>query len=225
MNNENVIVRNENLENTIVIKLDVYKLIKRVSDVILSVLGILFLIPIAIVIKIIYILSGDFKSIFYSHERIGKNGKPFKLYKFRTMVTNSQEILEEMLKDEKYRKEWQENHKFENDPRITKAGNILRKTSLDELPQLINIIKGEMSIIGPRPMLQEEVDEYGKNKSKLLSMRPGLTGWWACNGRSCTSAKKRKELELYYVDNCSILLDIKIIFKTVLAVIKRDGAK
>lgn len=225
MNNENIIVRNENLENTIVIKLDVYKLIKRASDVILSVLGILFLIPIAIVIKIIYILSGDFKSIFYSHERIGKNGKPFKLYKFRTMVTNSQEILEEMLKDEKYKKEWQENHKFENDPRITKAGNILRKTSLDELPQLINIIKGEMSIIGPRPMLQEEVDEYGKNKAKLLSMRPGLTGWWACNGRSCTSAKKRKELELYYVDNCSILLDIKIIFKTVLAVIKRDGAK
>ena len=225
MNNENIIVRNENLENTIVIKLDVYKLIKRASDVILSVLGILFLIPIAIVIKIIYILSGDFKSIFYSHERIGKNGKPFKLYKFRTMVTNSQEILEEMLKDEKYKKEWQENHKFENDPRITKAGNILRKTSLDELPQLINIIKGEMSIIGPRPMLQEEVDEYGKNKAKLLSMRPGLTGWWACNGRSCTSAKKRKQLELYYVDNCSILLDIKIIFKTVLAVIKRDGAK
>lgn len=225
MNNENIIVRNENLENTIVIKLDVYKLIKRASDVILSVLGILFLIPIAIVIKIIYILSGDFKSIFYSHERIGKNGKPFKLYKFRTMVTNSQEILEEMLKDEKYKKEWQENHKFENDPRITKTGNILRKTSLDELPQLINIIKGEMSIIGPRPMLQEEVDEYGKNKAKLLSMRPGLTGWWACNGRSCTSAKKRKELELYYVDNCSILLDIKIIFKTVLAVIKRDGAK
>ena len=170
-------------------------------------------------------MTGDFKSIFYFHERIGKNGKPFKMFKYRTMVTNSAEILEEMLKDKDYLKEWKENHKFEKDPRITKIGNILRKTSLDEIPQIINIFVGDMSVIGPRPMLQEEVDDYGKNKAKLLSMRPGLTGWWACNGRSCTSNKQRKKLELYYIDNCSIWLDIKIIFKTALAVIKRDGAK
>lgn len=224
MNNENVI-NNEKIENALVIKINPYLCIKRLADILISLFCSIFLLPLALIIKISYMISGDFHSIFYSHERIGKNGKPFKIYKFRTMVTNSQEILEELLKNKKYKKEWEENHKFENDPRITKAGNILRKTSLDELPQLLNILKGDMSIIGPRPMLQEEVDAYGKNKTKLLSMRPGLTGWWACNGRSCTTQKKRKELELYYIDNCSIFLDLKIIFKTVLAVIKRDGAK
>ena len=211
--------------NTVNIKLYIYLAIKRFFDIIISLIGILLLIPLTIVIKIIYILSGDFKSIFYNHERIGKKGKPFNLYKFRTMVPNSAEMLEEMLKDEKYLKEWKENHKFENDPRIKKAGHFLRKTSLDEIPQFINILFGHMSLIGPRPLLQEEVDDYGKNKEKLLSMRPGLTGWWACNGRSCTSTKQRKELELYYIDNCSILFDIKIIFKTAVAVLKKEGAK
>lgn len=225
MNEENVIVNKEKIENTLVIKINPYLCIKRIADVLISLFSSIFLLPLALIIKIVYMISGDFNSIFYTHERIGKNGKTFKMYKFRTMVMNSQEVLEELLKDKKYKKEWEEFHKIENDPRITKVGNILRKTSLDEIPQILNILKGDMSIIGPRPMLQEEVDVYGKNKTKLLSMRPGLTGWWACNGRSCTTAKKRRELELYYIDNCSILLDIKIIFKTVLAVIKRDGAK
>lgn len=225
MNNENVITGSKDLENVVTLKFNVYLFIKRVTDILVSILGIIVLIPLTLIVKILYMLSGDFHSIFYFHERIGKNGKPFKMLKFRTMVTNSQEILEEMLKDKKYKKEWEEYHKFENDPRITKVGKILRKTSLDEIPQIINIFKGDMSLIGPRPMIQEEVDAYGKNKAKLLSMRPGLTGWWACNGRSCTSAKKRKQLELYYIDNCSILLDIKIIFKTFVVVLKRDGAK
>lgn len=225
MNNDNIIINNEKIDNTLIIKIDFYLLVKRVTDIFFSLLGFLALVPLILIIKIAYMISGDFNSIFYSHVRIGKNGKPFKMFKFRTMVMNSQEILEELLKDKNYKKEWEENHKFENDPRITKVGNLLRKTSLDEIPQIINILKGDMSIIGPRPMLQEEVDAYGKNKAKLLSMRPGLTGWWACNGRSCTTAKKRRELELYYIDNCSLLLDIKIIFKTLLAVIKRDGAK
>ena len=225
MNNENIIINNEKVDNALIIKIDFYLLVKRVIDIFFSVLGFLALVPLILIIKIAYMISGDFNSIFYSHERIGKNGKPFKMFKFRTMVMNSQEILEELLKDKNYKKEWEENHKFENDPRITKVGNLLRKTSLDEIPQIINILKGDMSIIGPRPMLQEEVDAYGKNKDKLLSMRPGLTGWWACNGRSCTTAKKRKELELYYIDNCSILLDVKIICKTIVAVLKRDGAK
>jgi len=207
------------------LRLNMYFFFKRVSDVLISLIGVIGLLVLTVIIKIVYMLTGDFKSIFYSHERIGKDGKPFKLYKYRTMVPNSAEMLEEMLKDKKYLKEWKENHKFENDPRITKAGNFLRKTSLDEIPQFINILKGDMSLIGPRPMLQEEVDEYGKNKEKLLSVRPGLTGWWACNGRSCTSAKERKKLELYYVDNCSFMLDMKCIFRTVIAVLKRDGAK
>ena len=207
------------------LRLNMYFFFKRVSDVLISLIGVIGLLVLTVIIKIVYMLTGDFKSIFYSHERIGKDGKPFKLYKYRTMVPNSAEMLEEMLKDKKYLKEWKENHKFENDPRITKAGNFLRKTSLDEIPQFINILKGDMSLIGPRPMLQEEVDEYGKNKEKLLSVRPGLTGWWACNGRSCTSAKERKKLELYYVDNCSLKLDTKIFFMTIVKVIKRDGAK
>lgn len=223
MNKEQTIdIENTNVFN---LRLNIYLFFKRFSDILISLIGMVGLLILTIIIKIIYMLTGDFNSIFYSHERIGKGGKPFKLYKFRTMVPNSAEMLEEMLKNKKYLKEWKENHKFENDPRITKAGKFLRKASLDEIPQFINILKGDMSLIGPRPMLLEEVEEYGKNKEKLLSMRPGLTGWWACNGRSCTSAKQRKELELYYIDNCSFALDIKCIFKTAIAVLKRDGAK
>lgn len=198
---------------------------KRFFDIFLSLIGSIFLVPFIILVKIIYMTSGDFHSIFFTHQRIGKGGKTFKMYKFRTMVPNAEEVLQELLKDKKIRKEWQENHKLDNDPRITKIGGILRRTSLDELPQILNILKGDMSIIGPRPLVQEEVDDYGKNKDKLLSIRPGLTGWWACNGRSCITTKQRRELELYYVDNCSLVLDIKVIFKTVIAVLKKEGAK
>ena len=102
------------------------------------------------------------------------------------MYSNSKERLEELLKDEKIRKEWEKNYKLENDPRITKVGNVLRKTSLDELPQLLNILRGDMSIVGPRPVIDGEIEKYGINKEKFLSVTPGLTGWWACNGRSCT---------------------------------------
>ena len=225
MNNNEITITAVGIDRELNLKKNIYLGIKRFFDIVCSLMGMIFILPLILIVKISYICSGDFATIFFVHKRIGKNGKEFKMYKFRTMVTNAQEILQEMLKDPDYKKEWEEHHKFENDPRITKMGNMLRKTSLDEIPQIINILKGDMSIIGPRPMIQEEVDAYGKNKVKLLSMRPGLTGWWACNGRSCTTLKKRKQLELYYIDNCSILLDIKIIFKTVVAVLKRDGAK
>lgn len=226
MNNNDVIVLDGQVKGlNINIKKFFYFGLKRCFDIVCSFIGSLFLLPIIVIIKIVYVLSGDFHSIFFTHERIGKAGKSFKMYKFRTMIPNAGEVLEELLKDPKIKEEWQENHKLDNDPRITKLGGILRKTSLDELPQLINILKGDMSIIGPRPLVQEEVDDYGKNKDKLLSVRPGLTGWWACNGRSCTSTKQRRKLELYYVDNCSMLLDIKIIFKTAIAVLKKEGAK
>jgi len=225
MNNENVISRYKEVERTSTLRYSLYLIFKRCFDIVCSIIGLLVLIPLIIIVKVVYMLSGDFERVFFVHKRIGKNGKEFRMYKFRTMVPNAEEILKEMLKDEKYKEEWEENHKFEKDPRITKIGGILRRTSLDEIPQVLNILKGDMSIIGPRPMIQEEVDDYGKNKYKLLSMRPGLTGWWACNGRSCTSNRQRKKLELYYIENCSILLDIKIIFKTVIAVLKRDGAK
>ena len=225
MNNNEITMSSLRIDKSFSLKKNIYLGIKRFFDVFCSLIGMIFILPLMLIVKISYICSGDFGTIFFVHKRIGNNGKEFKMYKFRTMVSNAEEILKEMLKDPDYKKEWEENHKFENDPRITKMGNILRKTSLDEIPQIINILKGDMSIIGPRPMIQEEVDAYGKNKQKLLSMRPGLTGWWACNGRSCTSTKQRRELELYYVDNCSMLLDIKIIFKTAIAVLKREGAK
>lgn len=225
MNNNEIVISAINVEDNIKFKKNLYFGIKRGVDIFCSLIGLILLIPLTVVVKLVYICSKDFAPIFYSHERVGKNGKKFKMYKFRTMVTNSAEILEEMLKDKKYLKEWKKNHKFEDDPRITKIGKILRKTSLDEVPQVINILKGDMSIIGPRPLIEEEVLAYKKNKNKLLSVRPGLTGWWACNGRSCTSNRKRMKLELFYVDNMSIKLDIKIFFKTIVKVISKEGAK
>lgn len=202
-----------------------YFVIKRFFDIVCSLIGCILLLPVIFVIKVVYMCSGDFNSIFYTHERIGKNDKKFKMYKFRTMYVNADEMLKELLKDKRYRNEWEENFKFENDPRVTKIGGLLRKTSIDELPQIINILKNDMSLIGPRPMTRVEVDAYGKNKKKLLSVKPGLTGWWACNGRSDTTARERKKLELYYVNNCSLWLDIKILFKTVIVVLNRTGAK
>ena len=202
-----------------------YLIVKRLFDIICALIGILFLIPIALVVYISYIISGDFHCIIYSHNRVGKNGKIFKLYKFRSMVYNADEVLKELLKDPKYKEEWHQNHKLDNDPRITKMGNILRKTSLDEMPQFINVLKGDMSLIGPRPLIIGELDEHNGDHKIYESMRPGITGWWACNGRSATTYKKRLELEYYYINNCSILLDIKCIFKTIGAVMQKSGAK
>lgn len=202
-----------------------YLIIKRLLDILISLIGFAFLIIFTIIIKIMYMLTGDFHPIFYTHERIGKNGKKFQLIKFRTMCVNSEEILKQLLKDPKVKKEWEERYKLENDPRVTKVGKILRKTSLDEIPQVINILIGHMSLIGPRPLTLGEVLEYKNNKDKLLSVKPGLTGWWGVNGRSNTTKKERMKLELYYVDNISFILDVKIFFMTFLKVLKGDGAQ
>ena len=120
--------------------------------------------------------------------------------------------------------EFKKNFKLENDPRITKMGKILRKTSLDELPQLINIIRGELSLIGPRPIVSRELEKYENNKNKFLSITPGLTGYWAANGRSNTTYEQRMIMELYYIDNISWKLDVKIFFRTILSVLKKEGA-
>ena len=161
----------------------------------------------------------------YKQKRIGKNGKYFYIYKFRTMYIDSQERLKELLKDPKIKKEWDENFKLSNDPRVTKVGRILRKTSLDELPQLLNIFNGTMSIVGPRPIIDGEIEKYGLLKNKFLSVTPGLTGWWACNGRSQLDYNERIRLELYYVNHQSLKLDIKCLYKTAISVLKREGAK
>ena len=205
-------------------KKHMYSFVKRSFDIIMSLISILLFLPIFIIIA--FMIKLDSKgNIIYKHKRIGKNGKYIYLYKFRTMYTNSKEILEEILKDPKIKEEWDNNFKLENDPRITKVGKFLRRSSLDELPQLINIFLGDMSFVGPRPVVDGEIEKYGIYKRKFLSVTPGLTGWWACNGRSCTTYEDRIKLELYYVNNRSILLDIKTLFKTFKAVVKGHGAK
>ena len=202
-----------------------YFFCKRITDILFAIIGLLFFVIVWLFVKIAYVITEDFKPIIYVHKRVGKNNKIFKMYKFRTMVYNSQEVLEELLKDPKIAEEWYANYKLEKDPRITTIGKILRLTSIDELPQFINILKGDMSLIGPRPLVEDEVEQYKKDKEKLLSVKPGLTGYWACNGRSNCTPKERRELELYYVEHCSILLDIKIFFMTIIKVLTREGAK
>lgn len=199
----------------------VYIKIKRVIDVILASVALILLSPlfaiIAIAIKI------DSKGpVFFAHKRIGKNGKIIKLYKFRSMVINAEELIKSFTPEQM--REYKENYKLTNDPRITKVGKFLRKTSLDELPQLINIINGDLSIIGPRPLVADELEKYGVNKDKFLSVTPGLTGYWAANGRSNTTYEQRMEMELYYIDNLSLKMDIKVFFKTILSVLKKEGA-
>ncbi len=201
-----------------------YFVLKRFLDIVLSVVGCILLVPIYLIIKICYLLSGDRYPILYKHTRIGLNGKPFELYKFRSMVHNADEALEEVLKDEDMRKEWEENRKLEKDPRITKVGRIIRKTSIDEVPQFINVLKGEMSVIGPRPLVQDELVE--KNGIKLYErVKPGITGWWACNGRSNMSYEERLEYEYYYVRNCSLALDALCVLRTIYVIIFEKGAK
>lgn len=207
------------------IKFLVYKIMKRGADILFSLVGCLLLIPISLLVKIITLCSLDFHSIFYCQNRIGKNGKEFKLYKFRSMVPNADEVLKELLKDPKYKEEWDLNQKFEHDPRITSMGNILRKTSLDELPQFINILIGDMSLIGPRPLVPGELDSHNGNHELYESVRPGISGWWAANGRSATTYERRLELEYYYVQHCGLILDIRCVFRTIKAVIYKTGAK
>ena len=202
-----------------------YLLIKRFFDIFCSIIGVFIMLPLAVIIKILYILSGDRKSIFYKQKRVGKNGKLIYMYKFRSMVGNADEILKELLKDEKYKKEWDLYQKFENDPRITKIGRFLRKTSLDEIPQFINILKGDMSLIGPRPLVVGELDAHNGDHSIYEKVRPGLTSWWASNGRSNVEYDERLNLEYFYVNNMSLWLDIKCIFKTILVVFQSKGAK
>ena len=225
MNKEVSIEEVSNVISMSKIKKYLYLTIKRLFDIILSLFGILFLIPISIIIKISYILNKDFSSIFYSQIRLGKDGKEFKLYKFRSMIPNADEVLKELIKKDPYKTEWKNNQKLSKDPRITKMGNILRKTSLDELPQLLSIIKGDMSFIGPRPLVRGELDAHSGNHKIYESVKPGLSGWWACNGRSNLTYEERLNLEYYYCNNASLLLDIKCIFKTIKVVLLKKGAE
>lgn len=205
----------------------VYRFIKRIIDIVVGLIGVIILAPITVVLYIVNIFADESKGpLFYDQLRVGKNGKYFKIYKFRTMIVGADKILEKYLEEnEEARKEFEETQKLSNDPRITKLGKILRKTSLDEFPQFINVLKGDMSLIGPRPLVRGELDAHNGNHEIYESVKPGISGWWAANGRSDLSYDERLKLEYYYAENFSLWLDIKCVFKTIVSVIKKEGAK
>ena len=208
------------------IKYRMYLIIKRIFDIVCAFIGCLFLLPVAIIVKISYVLNKDYDSIFFKQQRIGKDGKLFNFYKFRSMVPNADEVLFKLLEtDEEAANEYKINKKLENDPRITKMGKILRKTSIDELPQLINILKGDMSLIGNRPYLLREKEDMGNYYNDILKTKPGLTGYWQVSGRSDTTFEERLILEKYYSNHNSLRLDIKIFFKTFSVVLLHKGSK
>lgn len=201
-----------------------YDALKRGFDILCCVIAIPFLcIPVAVIALLI--VCSDHGSVLYVSQRIGKNGKPFSFYKFRSMKMNA-DSLEKMLAPEEYARYKQE-YKLEHDPRITKVGDFLRKTSLDELPQLLNVLKGDMCLVGPRPLLEEETYLYGEDRDKLLSIKPGLTGYWQAYARNNVGYAngERQKMELYYVDNRSVLFDLKILVATVGRVLRREGAR
>ena len=206
------------------IKRTLYFAIKRVFDIICGIVGIILLLPIAIFVKIGYVCTGDFRSIFFTQDRIGKNGKLFSFYKFRTMIPNADEVLFEILeKDSKLKKEYEENRKLKNDPRITKFGKFVRRYSLDEFPQFINVFLGNMSLIGNRPYLPREKEAMGKYYHDIIKTKPGITGLWQVSGRNDVSFKKRLELEQEYSNMNSFRMDLKILLHTIKAVFKGDG--
>ena len=216
----------EYLTHDISIKKYLYFGVKRLFDILIALIGCLFLLPVILIVKISYLLHKDFDSIFFRQKRIGKNGKEFNLYKFRSMVPNADEVLKELLKnDEAARKEYKVNKKLKNDPRVTSVGKILRVTSLDELPQFINIFKGEMSLIGNRPYLPREKEDMGLYYNDIIKTKPGLSGLWQVMGRSNTTFEERLKLEQYYSNNFGFRIDIRIFFKTFGAVLKHKGAK
>lgn len=200
----------------------VYRIIKRIFDVCASVVAICILAIPMLAVAICIQLESPGPAI-YTQERIGKNGKPFLIYKFRSMYANADKMIEDFTPEQK--REWEENYKLDNDPRITKVGSFLRRSSMDELPQLWNILRGELSVVGPRPVLAEEVEKYGENKALFLSVPPGLTGYWQAYARSTCTYEQRMRMELDYAEHANFWWDIKIIFATVGCVLTGKGAK
>lgn len=199
------------------------RIIKRIFDIFGSLCIIFVVSPILLYIS--YKVRKDGGPAIYGHERIGKGGKAFKCLKFRSMVINSKEVLDTLLlNDTEAKKEWDETFKLKNDPRITKIGALLRRTSLDELPQLFNVLKGEMSLVGPRPIINAELDRYNEEVGYYLLSKPGMTGLWQVSGRSDVDYETRVYLDAWYVKNWSMWNDVAILFKTVGVVLNKDGA-
>ena len=201
------------------------KFIKRFIDILAGIVGVITLLPLMVYAKYKYVKSGDYDNIMFSQYRIGKNGKLIKIYKFRSMIPNAEKELERLMKeDPKIKEEYLTNKKLKDDPRITPVGHFLRKTSLDEWPQFINVLKGEMSFIGPRPYLPREKEDMGQYYDSIIKLKPGVTGMWQANGRSDVEFSYRCKLDDYYYHNWSIWLDFTIMYKTVKSVVYGKGS-
>ena len=202
-----------------------YSFLKRTVDITASAAALLLLSPVFLVTSLAIRKDSDGPAMF-TQKRIGKDGKLFEIYKFRTMVPDADKKLFELLdKDEKAREEYKVNKKLKHDPRITKVGNFLRKTSIDELPQLINVLKGDMSLVGPRPYLPREKDDMGDYYNTIIESKPGITGLWQVSGRSNTTFEDRLEFDKEYTENKGFFYDMGLLTKTVGVVIHKDGAE
>jgi Undecaprenyl-phosphate galactose phosphotransferase WbaP len=197
---------------------------KRFMEIIAVCIGGILLLPFFLLIALLIKLTSP-GPVLYKHRRLGKDGKPFYAYKFRSMVIDAHERLDELLNSNaEIKKEWDKTHKIQNDPRITAVGRFLRRTSIDEFPQFINILKGEMALVGPRPIVDEEVEKYGDDFNRIFSVRPGLTGLWQVSGRSDTDYNSRVAYDTYYLQSWSGWLDLWVILMTFGAVVRGRGA-
>ena len=216
--------RGQSVSEPIVPRLSLaHAIAKRVFDVAGAVAIAVFMFPVFVGIAIAIRLSGS--PVFFAHERVGRGRKPFNCYKFRSMVPDAESALQQLLRSSPaVLREWRENHKLKDDPRITPFGHFLRRSSLDELPQLWNVIKGEMSLVGPRPIVADELERFGNKASIYCAVKPGMTGLWQVMGRSTVTYSRRVSMDVFYVQKQSIALDIWILFRTVFVVIRRVGA-
>ena len=200
------------------------RIFKRIFDLTFTIIGAILISPILLIITLAVAIDNR-GNIIFAHKRVGMHGKKFPCYKFQTMIPNAEEKLQEYLAENPdARKEWNESFKLTNDPRVTKLGNFLRRTSLDELPQLWNVIRGEMSLVGPRPIVDAEICRYGVNIREYYMVLPGITGMWQVSGRSDTTYAERVAMDTWYVRNWSVWIDIMYLFKTVKAVFRGKGA-
>jgi Undecaprenyl-phosphate galactose phosphotransferase WbaP len=206
------------------LKLGLNLKIKRLMDIIIVIFGGIIIFPFLLLIALAIKINSP-APVLYKHKRIGKDGKYFFAYKFRSMVADAEQKLQKIIEtDPELRTEWENNQKLQNDPRITSFGKFLRRTSIDEFPQLINILKGDMSLVGPRPIVDEEISKYGEDFSRVFSIRPGLTGLWQVSGRSHADYHDRISYDTYYLQNWSVWLDLWIIYKTIGVVFNGKGA-
>ncbi len=201
------------------------KFFKRTIDIIASIFGIIALLPLTICVYIANLICKDRGPVFYTQNRIGHNGKIFKMYKYRSMIVGADDKLEKYLEEnEEARKEFKQYKKLKDDPRVTKVGKFIRKTSIDEFPQFINVLKGEMSLVGPRPYLEKEREDMNGYYQYIVTCKPGLTGLWQVSGRNDCTFDERIDLDMEYYNNHNLKMDVKIIFKTVEKILKKEGA-